>query len=181
MMVNYIDEAMDRIKPVLRLIITDIIAPSREHFIHYRAMCPNFLTLQETDKAERISTEEQDEQELGDIVRPLIEEGSRILQETNVSIRALDSSGRIAAGVKQKAASRDATPDEYRLAEKLKDLSENVSKTIEPAKQKTAGMPHAKKELNPLWGLLTEPLGQILAAGRLLLSDVLGLVGRLCA
>lgn len=40
-------------------------------------------------------------------------------------------------------------------------------------------MPHAKDELNPLWGLLTEPLGQILAAVGLLLSGVLGLVGRL--
>lgn len=40
-------------------------------------------------------------------------------------------------------------------------------------------MPHAKKELNPLWGLLAEPLGQILAAVGLLLSGVLGLVGRL--
>lgn len=40
-------------------------------------------------------------------------------------------------------------------------------------------MPHAKKELNPLWGLLNEPLFQILAAVGLLLSGVLGLVGRL--
>lgn len=40
-------------------------------------------------------------------------------------------------------------------------------------------MPHAKKELNPLWGLLMEPLGQILAAVGLLLTGVLGLVGRL--
>lgn len=40
-------------------------------------------------------------------------------------------------------------------------------------------MPHAKKELNPLWGLLTEPLGQILAAVGLLLAGVLNLVGRL--
>ncbi|KAK3398548.1 hypothetical protein B0T20DRAFT_211221 [Sordaria brevicollis] len=40
-------------------------------------------------------------------------------------------------------------------------------------------MPHAKKELNPLWGLLNEPLFQILAAVGLLLSGVLNLVGRL--
>jgi hypothetical protein len=40
-------------------------------------------------------------------------------------------------------------------------------------------MPHAKKQLSPLWGLLAEPLGQILAAVGLLLSGVLGLVGRL--
>jgi hypothetical protein len=40
-------------------------------------------------------------------------------------------------------------------------------------------MPHAKKELSPLWGLLGEPLFQILAAVGLLLNGVLGLVGRL--
>ena len=40
-------------------------------------------------------------------------------------------------------------------------------------------MPHAKKELNPLWGLLSEPLFQILAAVGLLLNGVLGLVGKL--
>lgn len=40
-------------------------------------------------------------------------------------------------------------------------------------------MPHAKKKLNPLWGLLSEPLFQIIAAVGLLLTGVLGLVGRL--
>lgn len=40
-------------------------------------------------------------------------------------------------------------------------------------------MPHAKKELNPLWGLLSEPLFQIIAAVGLLLNGVLSLVGRL--
>lgn len=40
-------------------------------------------------------------------------------------------------------------------------------------------MPHAKKELNPLWGLLGEPLFQIIAAVGLLLTGVLGIVGRL--
>jgi hypothetical protein len=40
-------------------------------------------------------------------------------------------------------------------------------------------MPHAKKKLNPLWGLLTEPLFQIIAAVGLLLTGVLNLVGKL--
>lgn len=51
--------------------------------------------------------------------------------------------------------------------------------TIDNAKKKIADMPHAKKKLNPLWALLTEPLFQIIAAVGLLLSGVLGLVGRL--
>ncbi|RAH86144.1 hypothetical protein BO86DRAFT_139901 [Aspergillus japonicus CBS 114.51] len=40
-------------------------------------------------------------------------------------------------------------------------------------------MPHAKKKINPLWTLLSEPLVQIIAAVGLLLSGVLGLVGKL--
>ena len=40
-------------------------------------------------------------------------------------------------------------------------------------------MPHAKKKLNPLWSLLTEPLFQIIAAVGLLLTGVLNLVGKL--
>jgi hypothetical protein len=54
-----------------------------------------------------------------------------------------------------------------------------VTKCIDNAKKKIEDMPHAKKELNPLWGLLTEPLFQILAAVGLLLNGVLELVGRL--
>lgn len=51
--------------------------------------------------------------------------------------------------------------------------------TIDHGKKRIADMPHAKKELNPLWGLLSEPLFQIIAAVGLLLTGVLGLVGRL--
>jgi hypothetical protein len=40
-------------------------------------------------------------------------------------------------------------------------------------------MPHAKKKLNPLWSLLTQPLFQIIAAVGLLLTGVLNLVGQL--
>ena len=40
-------------------------------------------------------------------------------------------------------------------------------------------MPHAKKALNPLWYLLSEPLFQIIAAVGLLLAGVLGIVGKL--
>jgi hypothetical protein len=134
---------------------------------------------QHIEAAERQPKEELDEQKLVDTVKPLIEEGGRILSETNGAIRGLDPDGRIVANAKHKTAAREATPEEYRLAEVLKDLTENVHKTIEQAKKKIAGMPHAKKELNPLWGLLAEPLGQILAAVGLLLAGVLGLVGRL--
>lgn len=52
-------------------------------------------------------------------------------------------------------------------------------KTVDNARKRISDMPHAKKKLSPLWGLLTEPLFQIIAAVGLLLSGVLGLVGKL--
>lgn len=112
-------------------------------------------------------------------MRPLIEEGGRILNEAKGVIKGLDPDGRISANAKHKTAAREATPEEYHLAEVLKDLTGDVTQCIENAKRKLEDMPHAKKELNPLWGLLNEPLFQILAAVGLLLTGVLNLVGRL--
>jgi hypothetical protein len=99
-----------------------------------------------------------------DSVKPLLEEGGSILQECNGAIRALDPDGRIQSQAKHNTASKEATPEEHRLAEQLKELTGSITQTIDQAKKKIAGMPHAKKELNPLWALLAEPLGQIIAA-----------------
>ena len=112
-------------------------------------------------------------------VKPLIEEGGQILQDCNDEIRAMDPDGRIQQQAKERAAEGEATPEEKRVSELLRQLSGDVQHTIENAKKKLAGMPHAQKGINPLWALLTSPLGQILAAVGLLLSGVLGLVGQL--
>jgi len=131
------------------------------------------------EKADRTPKEELDEEKLVENVKPLLEEGNRILQECNGAIRALDPDGRIASTAKARAASREASPEEYQLADLLKELTETVVKTIDNGRKRVADMPHAKKQLNPLWGLLSEPLFQIIAAVGLLLTGVLGLLGRL--
>ncbi|KAF2482572.1 hypothetical protein BDY17DRAFT_252186 [Neohortaea acidophila] len=131
------------------------------------------------EKADRTPKEELDEEELVNQVKPLIEEGGRILQECNGSLRGLDPDGHIAAQAKGRSGTGEATPEEHRLAETLKELTTTVVTTIDNAKKKLNDMPHAKKKLNPLWGLLTQPLFQILAAVGLLLAGVLGLVGQL--
>ncbi|KAK5124124.1 hypothetical protein LTR85_001827 [Meristemomyces frigidus] len=131
------------------------------------------------DKADRTPREELDEEELVNQVKPLIEEGGRILQECNGSLRGLDPDGKIAAQAKGRAGTKEATPEEYRLAETLKELTTTVVTTIDDAKKKLNDMPYAKKKLNPLWGLMAQPLFQILAAVGLLLAGVLGLVGQL--
>jgi len=131
------------------------------------------------DKADRTPREELDEEQLVQNVKPLIEEGSRILGECNGAIRGLDPDGHIAAQAKARSQAGEASPEEHRVAEGLKELTTVVVKTIDNAKKRISDMPHAKKKLNPLWGLLTEPLFQIIAAVGLLLSGVLGLVGKL--
>lgn len=150
-----IEQSLDKIKPILKMITSKI------------------------ESEERKPEEERDEEQLVKDVRPLIEEGGKILTEANGVIRGLDPDGRISANAKHKTAAREATPEEYRLAELLKELTGNVTETIENAKRKLEGMPRAKDKINPLWGLLSEPLFQILAAVGLLLSGVLGLVGKL--
>ena len=135
--------------------------------------------MQKIECVDRQPEDERDEEQLVKDVRPLIEEGGRILQEAKGILKGLDPDGRLQANAKHKTAAREATPEEYRLADLLKDLTGEVTQTIEKAKQRLEGLPHAKKELNPLWGLLNEPLFQILAAVGLLLNGVLSLVGRL--
>ncbi|EXU98543.1 DUF3659 domain protein [Metarhizium robertsii] len=150
-----IEQSLDKIKPILRM-ITDKV-----------------------DRAERTPKEELDEEQLVREVKPLIEEGSKILTETNGVVRGMDPDGRIQRQAKHKASTKDATPEEHHLAEVIKELTGDITQTIDNAKRKIEGMPHAKKELNPLWGLLSEPLFQIIAAVGLLLNGVLSLVGRL--
>ncbi|KAL1311618.1 hypothetical protein AAFC00_001729 [Neodothiora populina] len=152
---NICQQTLERIQPVCKQ-ITDLI-----------------------EKADRTPREELDEEELVNNVKPLIEEGSRILQECNGSLRGLDPDGHIAAQAKGRAGTKEASPEEYRLADTLKELTSTVVTTIDNAKKRISDMPHAKKKLNPLWGLLTQPLFQILAAVGLLLTGVLGLVGQL--
>lgn len=142
-----------------------------------KPICSNITS--KIEAAERTPKEELDEEQLVKEVRPLIEQGGRILDESNGIIRGLDPDGRIQRNAKHKAATHEATPEEHHLAEILKELTGTVTQCIENAKKKLEGMPHAKKELSPLWGLLSEPLFQILAAVGLLLNGVLGLVGRL--
>jgi len=140
-------------------------------------ICKNIT--EAVEKAERTPKDELDEEALVNQVKPLIEDGSKILGECNGAIRGLDPDGHIAANAKAHAASGEASPEEHRVANGLKELTTNVVKTIDNAKKRIADMPHAKKKLNPLWALLTEPLFQIIAAVGLLLSGVLGLVGKL--
>lgn len=97
-----IEQSLERIKPILRMITEKI------------------------ESAERKPKEELDEEELVKQVRPLIEEGGKILTETNGVIRGLDPDGRIQSNAKQKSGTREASPEEHHLAEVLKEVSSFV-------------------------------------------------------
>jgi len=120
-----------------------------------------------------------DEQDLVQNVRPLIEQATQILNETHGAIKALDPSGRISQKAQGAAQSHEASPEEYYLAQKLTDLTENVQKVVDKAKMSIQDMPHAKQELIPLLDLLQNPLAEIIGAVGMLLSGVLGLVRNL--
>ncbi|OJJ42231.1 hypothetical protein ASPZODRAFT_77436 [Penicilliopsis zonata CBS 506.65] len=134
---------------------------------------------QHIETAERTPKDELDEEQLVKEVQPLIEEAGDALQECKGALRALDPDGQIAATAKGRSAAQEATPEEHRLAELLKELAQTVVETIEEGRRLLADMPHAKQKINPLWALLSEPLFQIMAAVGLLLSGVVGLVSQL--
>jgi flagellar hook-basal body complex protein FliE len=117
-----------------------------------------------------------DEAELVRNMKPLLEQGTQILNETHGAIKALDPSGNISRNAKNKSAAHQATSEEYYLAEKLSQLTENVQKTIDNAQEKIKDMPKAKKEIHPLLIALQNPLVQIVSAVGLLLAGVLNLV-----
>lgn len=131
-------------------------------------------------KAERDQRDKKlDEKKLVETLRPLIEKGGNLLQETYGALRALDPDGKIAETAKARANSHDGTSEEYYLASKLSKLTDKVQTTIDNAKKKIENMPQAKKDLGPLLSLMQEPLFQIISAVGLLLSGVVGLLRNL--
>lgn len=93
-----IEQSLDKLRPILKL-ITDKI-----------------------DTAERTPKEELDEEQLVREVKPLIEEGGKILTETNGMIRGMDPDGRIQRNAKHKTSTREASPEEHHLAEMIKEV-----------------------------------------------------------
>jgi len=150
---DIISNALERVKPVLDMINK---------------------TLEKAEYDQR--NDKLDEEELVRNLKPLLEQGTTILNETYGSIKALDPTGNIARNAKNRSAAHQATPQEYYLAEQLSKLTEIVQKTIDNAQAKIKDMPKAKKEIHPLLIALQNPLVQIVAAVGLLLAGVLGLV-----
>ncbi|KII90247.1 hypothetical protein PLICRDRAFT_40449 [Plicaturopsis crispa FD-325 SS-3] len=152
---HLIEQALERIDPLLKMI--------RKHI--------------ETEDAK--PEDDRDEEGLIKSVRPLLEEATTLLSETQGAIKGADPDGKIAEQAKRNHGDHKATPEEQRLAESLKKLTEEVVTTIEWAKDKLAGMPKAGKDLGPLFDAFSQPLFQIVAGVGVLLNGVLQLLGNL--
>ncbi|KII84271.1 hypothetical protein PLICRDRAFT_46129 [Plicaturopsis crispa FD-325 SS-3] len=152
---HLIDTALERLDPMLKMI--------RKHI--------------ETEDAK--NEDDRDEEGLVNSVRPLLEEATKVLNETQGAIKGADPDGKIAEQAKRNQHDHKATPEEQRLAESLKKLTEEVVGTIDWAKDKLQGMPHANKDLGPLFDAFSQPLFQIISGIGLLLNGVLELLGNL--
>ncbi|KAJ7157085.1 hypothetical protein C8R46DRAFT_958938 [Mycena filopes] len=123
--------------------------------------------------------EDRDEAELVKNVKPLLEQGEKILNETNGAIRGADPNNRLSNKASRNVQDHKATPEEQRLAEALKVMVQEVGGTIEWARDKLDSFPKAKKDLGPLLDAMGQPLTQIIGGVALLLTGVLNLLGKL--
>jgi hypothetical protein len=62
------------------------------------------------------------EEDLVKNVKPLIEQATQILSETQGAIKGLDPTGKIAQSARNKSQAHEATPEEYYLAQKLTEV-----------------------------------------------------------
>jgi hypothetical protein len=96
-----LEQCLDKVKPICKMITNKIEAEERK------------------------PEDERDEEALVREVRPLIEEGSNILREAHGVIRGIDPDGHIQANAKHKSGTREATPEEFHLAEVIKEVRMN--------------------------------------------------------
>jgi len=153
---SIIEHGLDKIQPILKLITDNC-----------------------TEAEEKQRRDELDEEAFVKTMKPLLEQGGSILQSILDQVKALDPDQKIQNIAKRKTEDSEASPEQQKIAKGLAELTSNVTKTIEDAKKKIANMPHAKRELGPLFNLLSQPLFQILSAVGLLVAGVLNLVGNI--
>lgn len=113
-MSNYIDPALDRIKPLLKL-INEV-----RRILHSSNCGTDVIAPQNLARAQRDQEKDElDEEALVKNVRPLIEQAHGILQEALGGIKALDPGGKVSQQSSRRAADHQASPEEQHLAESL--------------------------------------------------------------
>lgn len=122
-MSNYIDPALDKIKPLLKLINEVRLSPPSTPRCVFCLQSLLILTScgpQNLARAQRDQEKDElDEEALVKNVKPLIEQAYGILQEALGGIKALDPGGKVSQQSSRRAADHQATPEEHHLAESL--------------------------------------------------------------
>lgn len=155
-MAQIVDKGLDKVKPLLDMIDNSI------------------------DEAEKKKENgELDEDAFVDKMKPLIENAHGTMQSTLDQIKALDPDNKFERLAKRHVEDAQASADEKLLIDGCNELSTRVKETIDKGRKAIEGMPKAKKELGPLFSMLSEPLLQILGAVGLLVAGVLNLLANI--
>lgn len=155
-MAHIVDKGLDKVKPLLEMIDQ---------------------TIDEAEKKKENS--ELDEDAFVSKMKPLIENAHGVMQSTLDQIKALDPDNKFERLAKRHVEDAQASSDEKIVIDGCNELSSRVQATIDKGRKAIEGMPKAKKELGPLFNLLSEPLLQILGAVGLLVAGVLNLLANI--
>jgi len=155
-MAQIVDKGLDKVKPLLDMIDQ---------------------TIDEAEKKKENG--ELDEDAFVSKMKPLIENAHGVMQSTLDQIKALDPDNKFERLAKRHVEDAQASADEKLLIDGCNELSTRVKATIDKGREAIEGMPKAKKELGPLFSMLSEPLLQILGAVGLLVAGVLNLLANI--
>lgn len=155
-MSQIVDRGLDKVKPLLEMIDQAI------------------------DEAEKKKeNSELDEDAFVSKMKPLLENAHGTMQSTLDQIKALDPDNKFERFAKRNVEDAQASPEEKLLIDGCNELGTRVKATIDKGRKSIEGMPKAKKELGPLFNMLSEPLLQILGAVGLLVAGVLNLLANI--
>jgi len=155
-MAQIVDKGLDKVKPLLEMIDQ---------------------TIDEAEKKK--ANNELDEDAFVSKMKPLLENAHGVMQSTLDQIKALDPENKFEKLAKRHVEDAQASSEEKAVTDGCQELSTRVKATIDKGRKAIEGMPKAKKELGPLFSLLSEPLLQILGAVGLLVAGVLNLLANI--
>lgn len=155
-MATIVDKGLDKVKPLLEMIDNTI-----------------------DEAMKKKENGELDEDAYVDKMKPLIENAHGVMVSTLDQIKALDPENKFERLAKRHVEDAQASHDEKLLIDGCNELSTRVKATIDKGRKSIEGMPKAKRELGPLFNMLSEPLLQILGAVGLLVAGVLNLLANI--
>jgi hypothetical protein len=139
------------------------------------------MMVERCDEAEgkKRKSEDFDEKAFVESMKPIIKQASEILEGALAEINTLDPDKKCQRRAQRNAEDNNASPKQRKIADGLKELTTTVQEAIKNCKEKVSGMPTAKSELDKMFGMLSQPLFQILSAVGLLVYGVLNLLGQI--